>query len=197
MPFNGLRNFCTNIVKVARLERQLSNPQERGMINMKRRVINMRQWLLIAWIWLTTGIMVGFVLLTFPTEFVTASPSPMVAVAPAKPRCMLGIVKDVNNCGVWTRWACRFINSVPGGTGTGNGQQCEIRRIWQLQIQGRQRVDKERYDCNGDGQADCEIWWGWFQLKGCYFGPSGNSTLLDPFSSTTAEECVCPTDSTQ
>lgn len=168
----------------------------------------MRQWLLIAWSWLMTGVMAGFVISTFPTKPVTASPSP-ITVATSKPRCYFGLVNDVNNCGATLEWMfdplspCQKRGSAPldpstqpPGSVPRNGEQCEICRIWQLQLQGRQVVWKTWYDCNGDGIADCEVWWGEPVPKGC-FTATGLSTgsVLDPFSTTTPEECACPSSS--
>jgi len=166
----------------------------------------MRQWLLIAWSWLMTGVMAGFVISTFPTKPVTASPSP-ITVATSKPRCYFGLVNDVNNCGATLLWMkrppCKELNSAPldpltqpPGSVPRNGEQCEICRILQLQVQGRQVVWKTWYDCNKDGKPDGEVWWGKFALKGCFMskGPSTGS-VLDPFSTTPPEECACPSSS--
>ncbi|MEZ8218271.1 hypothetical protein B0813_001808 [Candidatus Fervidibacteria bacterium JGI MDM2 SSWTFF-3-K9] len=145
----------------------------------------MRQWLLMSWVWLATGVMVGLIVLTLPAKPVIATLPPLVTESAAKPGCRWGIIRDVNNCGSWTIIICRKLpNTAPG---PGDGQQCEICRIWQFQIQGIQRVQKQWYDCNGDNHADCEIWLGWAQLKGC-------QTVTESVNPLAAEneECLCP-----
>jgi len=146
----------------------------------------MRQWLLISWVLIATGVMAGLVILTFPAKPLVASPPPTVSVA--KPGCYFGITRDVNNCGVWTIFFCNLLNSAPA---PGHGQQCEICRIWQIQIQGRQVELKLWYDCTYDNHPDCEIWWAEFQLKGCRFG--GTTSVPDPLAAESVE-CMCPID---
>ena len=150
--------------------------------------MNIRQWLLMSWVWLATGVMAGLVILTFPAKSVIASPLSPSTASVGKPGCQWGIINDVNNCGSWTVVSCTLLSTAPGGPGTPEGQQCEICRIWQFQIQGLQKVEKRWYDCNGDGHADCEIWWGGAQLKGCRTGSS--STSLNPLAYEDLE-CAC------
>jgi hypothetical protein len=58
----------------------------------------MRQWLLMSWVCITTGIMVVLIILTLPSKSAIAS-APSISVA--KLRCDFGIYRDVNNCGMW------------------------------------------------------------------------------------------------
>ncbi|MFA0767123.1 MAG: hypothetical protein OXFUSZZB_000451 [Candidatus Fervidibacter sp.] len=148
----------------------------------------MRQWLLMSWVWLATGVMAGLITLTLPAKPVIATLPPPATASAAKPGCQWGIIKDVNNCGSWTVISCTLLKKAPGGPGTPDGQQCEICRIWQFQIQGIQRVEKRWYDCDGDNQADCQIWWGWAQLKGCRRGSSTAS--VNPLAAEDVE-CMC------
>jgi len=148
--------------------------------------MNTRQWLLMSWVWLATGVMVWLIVLTLPAKPVIATLPPLATASAAKPGCRWGIINDVNNCGSWTIITCDLLNTAPG---PGDGKQCEICRIWQIQIQGIQRVQKQWYDCTNDGQADCEIWWGWVQLKGCQTGAGAES--VNPFAAEN-EECLCP-----
>jgi len=150
----------------------------------------MRQCLLMSWILIMTGVMAGLVILTLPDKPVVASP---ITVSRAKFPCDRGIIRDVNNCGGQVIHHCKLLQTGPGGPGIhpNHGRQCEICRIWQIQIQGYQHSEKRWYDCNNDNVADCEIWWAWWQLKGCNIG--GTTSLPDPFA-IEATECLCPID---
>jgi hypothetical protein len=147
----------------------------------------MLQWLLMSWVCITTGIMVVLIILTLPSKSAIAS-APSISVA--KLRCDFGIYRDVNNCGMWGIF-CDLISTAPGGGNVhpNHGGQCEICRIWQIQIQGLQRSEKWWFDCNGDGIADCEYWVVWAQLKGCSTGTT-NSLSPDPFA-VEEMECAC------
>ncbi len=146
----------------------------------------MRQWLLMSWVLIATGVMAGLVILTFPAKPLVASPPP-VNVSVAKPGCIVGITNDVNNCGVHALF-CDLLNWAPGPS---HGLQCEICRIWQLQFQGRQVELKLWLDCTGDKHPDCEIWLASFQPKSCRFG--GTTSVPDPLAAESVE-CMCPID---
>ncbi len=138
-----------------------------------------RDFLFTTWVWALTSMMVGLVVLTNP---IGSSP-PAPGGAGSKPGCVLfGITNDVNNCGVLTPFVCRDMTPNPP-PGPRNGQQCVWCRLGQWQIQGRQIEVKKWYDCNGDGIADCEIWWGW-ALPKC---------LIVRVTSIASTDCpVCP-----
>lgn len=161
----------------------------------------MRQWLLMSWAWLTTGVMAGLVILTLPAKPLLASLPPPVIASAAKPPCIWGITNDVNKCGWSVLWwlgsRCQKLqprNGQMDPPGPNNCQQCVVCtftiRGTTFQIQGHQIEWKEWYDCNNDNTADCEIWKGEWRPKSiqCVAGSSQSLTSM------TAEEvqCICP-----
>jgi hypothetical protein len=155
----------------------------------------MRQWLLMSWVWLATGVMAGLITLTLPAKPVIATLPPPATASAAKPPCIWGITNDVNRCGSVAGCVKLPRNDPPGPR---NCQQCVICTVTirgtTFQIQGHQIEWKEWYDCNNDNIADCEIWRGRWRLKSVQCVPAGSSQSLNFFRSLTAEEveCICP-----
>lgn len=138
-----------------------------------------------AWVGLTTTCMVALVISTLPPG---TTDDTNLTVSQAKPGCLFGITNDVNNCGLWAYWACASIGN-PQPT-TRNGRQCELCKIWQFQVQGRQTEIKEWRDCNNDGVADCEFWVAWAWPKCVSTGTTSVSDILSE-----GTECpMCPVD---
>lgn len=111
-------------------------------------------------------------------NLLSASSSVVATGTPSKPGCVFGITHDVNGCGVWAFFTCSPIGSY--SPGPYHNRQCVICRIWQFQIQGQQQHFKVWRDCNGDGIADCEFWYGWAIPKGCII-----------VTTSVGVECVC------
>jgi len=156
----------------------------------------MRQWLLMSWVWLATGVMAGLVILTLPAKPLLASLPPPVTASAAKPPCILGITNDVNKCGSVS--GCQELPPKKGQIhppGPRNCQQCVICtftiRGTTFQVQGHQIEWKEWYDCNDDNIADCEIWQGRWRFKSIQCVPVGSSQSLTPMTAEEAE-CICP-----
>jgi len=116
----------------------------------------MRQWLLKSWVWITTGVMVGLVILTQPTK---PDITQHIIVLPSKYECLRDIIADINHCGE-NVVNCYVINAAPllslsniqcwGGYGVGQRVQ-KVVKLW--------------LDCNNDGRADCEVWFAWDEPK--------------------------------
>ncbi len=137
----------------------------------------MRRDLLFAtWVWTVTGVMVGLVLLTNPLK---SSPQMPPIASSSKPGCMFGWTNDVNNCGILkTILHCsKMPNS--GQPTSRNGQQCHLCTLGSIQIQGQQKEVKNFYDCNNDGQADCELWFAWAVPKCIIIGSTTSTTCLE------------------
>jgi len=156
----------------------------------------MRQWLLISWAWLATGVMAGLVILTLPAKPLLASLPPPVTASAAKPPCIWGITNDVNKCGSVS--GCKELTPQSGQIhppGPRNCQQCVICTVTirgtTFQVQGHQIEWKEWYDCNNDNIADCEIWRGQWRFKSIQCVPAGSSQSPSTMTAEVAE-CICP-----
>ncbi len=120
----------------------------------------MRQYVATIWVVVSTLILLNLTVNVFPYgSQLSALQSPSALTALSKPGCRLGITEDVNNCGIWAFFTCSSIGT--DQPTPGHNQQCELCKVWQIQVQAQQKHIKTWRDRNGDGVADCEFWYAW------------------------------------
>lgn len=121
----------------------------------------MQQYVATIWVVVSTMILLSLTVNVFPYGGqLSALQTPSTSTAASsKPGCMFGITNDVNGCGISGFFTCASIGT--DQPAPGHNQQCELCRVWQIQVQAQQKHIKTWRDCNGDGVADCEYWYAW------------------------------------